>query len=407
MNRKIRSSIIPTLLSVSILSASCSSANNVAMSSKGVLPNASHHQATPGSSSKGLPSSAPTNPPACSTLVDLGTWSTSRLASQILVTSAFTNSLSDADNAVKSGVGGVLLMGNPDSSSLGANISQLDSLAPRGITPFMMTDEEGGGIQRMAQLVGSMPWPRQMAESMTPSQVESVAYRVGKGLMHLGVNVDLAPVVDLDNRSGPSNNNPDGKRSFSIDPIKTTRYADAFVTGLKRSGVLPTLKHFPGLGGASGNTDVMSAHTRPYSQLQESALIPFEVLASKVPFIMISNASVPGLSKGVPASLSPIMISMLRNKVGFKGIIISDSLETTSISDFQPDLSKAVLDSVTAGVDMIMLASINPVQSPIFLQAESALSRAISSGALSRPIIEKRVGAILALKGIPTSCISY
>lgn len=270
-----------------------------------------------------------------------------------------------------------------------------------------MTDEEGGGIQRVAQLVGSIPWPREMAATMSPSQVESAANKVGKGLIKLGINVDLAPVVDLDNRSGPTNSNPDGKRSFSIDPATTTRYAKAFLTGLSRAGVLPTLKHFPGLGGASGNTDVMPAHTVPFSQLVNSALIPFKALASSVPFIMISNASVPGASKGVPASLSPMIVSILRNMTGFKGIIISDSLETTSISSYQPDLSKAVVDSALAGVDMIMLASSNPVQSPIFLQAEDALSQAISSGVLQRSIAEQRVGSILALKGIPTSCIYY
>ncbi len=276
-----------------------------------------------------------------------------------------------------------------------------------GVPPLVMTDEEGGGIQPLSALVGSMPWPRMMAKTMSPGQVESLTYRVGQALRSIGVNMDLAPVVDLDAGPGPSKTNPDGSRSFSADPTVADRYAKAFAAGLEKAGVIPVLKHFPGLGGASGNTDFTSAHTVPYSSLLRGGLIPFQRLVSTAKVVMVSNASIPGLTGGTPSSLSPTAIQMLRNVVGFNGVIVSDSLETISISSFQPDLAKAVVASAVAGVDLVMLASSNPNQLPTYQRAKRALVRAIATGVLPRDAAEASVGRILALKGFAPSCIYY
>ncbi|MCL5077035.1 MAG: hypothetical protein M1288_02825 [Actinobacteria bacterium] len=343
----------------------------------------------------------------CAITVDIAKWTNSELAGQMLVTSADIGSLQSADKAVSSGVGGIVLMGNANSQDLKSEISSLVSKSPMGIRPLVMTDEEGGAIQRLAELVGSMPWPRTMASSMTLAAVENMSYSVGLKMKNLGVNVDLAPVVDLDAGAGPSRTNPDGKRSFSPQPLIAAEYAQRFMLGMIKAGVIPVMKHFPGLGQSSGNTDVMAAHTLPYQELVSTGLVPFEKLKTMPAMVMVSNASVPGLSKGVPSSLSPKVMSILRSVVGFGGVVITDSLETVSIQSYQPNISKAVVDSAAAGADLIMLASSNPNQFSVYSEARAALANAILTNQISRPLAEQRVGQILELKGVASSCIYY
>lgn len=110
-----------------------------------------------------------------------------------------------------------------------------------------MTDEEGGGVQRMANLVGSMPWARQMG-TMSPAAIQSLAKAVGQRMRALGVTMDLAPVLDVDGGPGPNASNPDGDRSFSASPSQAARDGLAFAAGLLAAGVIPVVKHFPGLG---------------------------------------------------------------------------------------------------------------------------------------------------------------
>ena len=346
-------------------------------------------------------------PTTCLASADVGQWSDGRLASQMLAISTEVGTLADISQAVSGGVGGVVLMGNGWSPALSTELAKMRSLVQDGVSPLVMTDEEGGGIQPLSALVGSMPWPRVMAHTMSSVQVESLTYKVGQALRSVGVTMDLAPVVDLDAGPGPSKTNPDGSRSFSADPTIAARYAKAFEAGLEKAGVIPVLKHFPGLGGASGNTDFTSAHTLAYSTLLQGGLILFQRLASTAKAVMVSNASIPGLTDGVPSSLSPKAIGILRKVVGFNGVIVSDSLETVSISSYQPDLASAVVASAEAGVDLVMLASSNPNQLSTYQSAKRALARAISSGALPRGAAEASVGRILALKGFTPSCIYY
>ncbi|NNN19593.1 MAG: glycoside hydrolase family 3 protein [Acidimicrobiaceae bacterium] len=344
---------------------------------------------------------------SCPSVVDIGQWSNGRLAAQMLAISTEMATIADVSQAVSGGVGGVVLAGTSSSPDLKTEIANMQQLDKGGVRQLFMTDEEGGGIQGLSGLVGSMPWPRSMAGSMTTAQVESLTFKVGQAMRSLGVTMDLAPVVDLDAGPGPSKTNPDGSRSFSADPSVAVKYAQAYMTGLAKAGVISVLKHFPGLGGASGNTDFTPAHTLQYAQLIKTGLVPFEKLAPGARAVMISNASIPGLTDGVPASLSAKAIAVLRNVVGFKGLIISDSLETVSIASYQPDLGKAVVDAAVAGVDMIMLASSNPNQVPSYLAAKQALSQAIASGVFPRSSAEASVGKILLLKGYDSSCIYF
>jgi beta-N-acetylhexosaminidase len=172
-----------------------------------------------------------------------------------------------------------------------------------------MTDEEGGVVQRVGNLVGSIPSARQMGATMTPAQIRRLAAELARRMRAAGVTMDLAPVLDVDGGQGPDNQDPDGTRSFGADEKIASADGLAFAAGLQAGGVVPVVKHFPGLGGATGNTDVMRASTLPWSALKSVGLVPFEnALDAKVPAVMVANATIPGLTE-LPASVSPAVIT--------------------------------------------------------------------------------------------------
>ena len=196
---------------------------------------------------------------------------------------------------VAAGVGGVILFGNSAPADLGSDLARLLEQAPGGIVPVVMTDEEGGAVQRMANLVGDMPSARTMAATMTTTRVRRLAHRVGGRMHDAHVTMDLAPVLDLDDRPGPSATNPDGTRSFSIRPRISGAYGLAFAEGMRRADVVPVVKHFPGLGYATANTDVAPAWTLPWSTLQQQGLRPFQrAIRAGLPAVMVANARVQG-----------------------------------------------------------------------------------------------------------------
>ena len=292
----------------------------------------SPNKVSPGSNAPTVAPSTPTPTQSCTAQDVLATWSLTRLAEQTVVIPVDENDVGSITTEVAAGAGGVILFGDHAPSDLGSSLAQLVGGAPGGMTPFIMTDEEGGVVQRMANLVGSVPSARQMAATMSPAQIHRLALQAGRRMKEAGVTMDLAPVLDLDDRPGPSETNPDGTRSFS--PAAKTAAADglAFADGLRAAGVVPVVKHFPGLGGASGNTDSMAASTLPWSNLQGNGLLPFAAaVRDGMPAVMVANARVPGLTT-LPASVSPTVVTkVLREQLHFTGLVITDSLSATAL----------------------------------------------------------------------------
>src|SRR5207237_2508886 len=193
-------------------------------------------------------------------------------------------------------------------------------------------DEESGAVQRMANLVGLVPSARQMGAAMTPAQIEQLAFGLAQRMRAANVTMDLAPVLDVDGGQGPNNLDADGTRSFSANVATASNAGVAFASGLRNGGIVPVVKHFPGLGGATGNTDVTAAATQSWSALQSGGLRPFEAaIAAHVPAVMVANATVPGLTNQ-PASISPTVINcILRGRLGFQGLGITDSLSAVTL----------------------------------------------------------------------------
>ncbi|MGE5826893.1 MAG: glycoside hydrolase family 3 N-terminal domain-containing protein, partial [Micromonosporaceae bacterium] len=196
------------------------------------------------------PGATPTaSAPACRTQTQLAAWSVTRLAEQTVVIPVDESNVAAVTTEVADGAGGVILFGSTAPADLGDALRQLVSHA--SIAPFVMTDEEGGAVQRMANLVGHIPSARQMTATMSAAEIQQLAARAGRAMKANGVTMDLAPVLDLDDRPGPSDANPDGTRSFSKDEKIAETNGLAFANGLRAAGVVPVVKHFPGLGGAT------------------------------------------------------------------------------------------------------------------------------------------------------------
>jgi beta-N-acetylhexosaminidase len=269
-----------------------------------------------------------------------------------------------------------------------------------------MTDEEGGGVQRMANLVGNMPWAAQMGATMTPAQIEALAKSVGTKMAQNGVNMDLAPVLDVDGRAvEPGQQDPDGFRSFSGKTSVVTADGVAFMEGIRAGGVVPVVKHFPGLGGVSQNTDDGPANTLPWPTLQKVALPPFEAaIAAGAPAVMVSNAMVPDFTS-LPAALSSKMVTgELRDTLGFKGLIVTDSLSAGAIADPPLSLSvpQATVDALEAGDDMVLFGSTGTTSGDLAVAASTsnAIVAAVNDNSLPKVELVSAVAQVLTAKKI-------
>lgn len=310
--------------------------------------------AAAGSAAAVTPRSASTT--AATACVQIANWRLWRLATQTVVVPADETNVAAVRTEVAAGAGGVILFGSRAPSNLGRRVAALRKLVPGNLGLLVMTDEEGGGVQRMANLVGRLPWARYMGRHWTTTEIRRHVAAVAKKMAAAGVDTDLAPVVDVDGRNvAPGPSDPDGWRSFSGQTRVVSRDGLAYMQGLLSGGVIPVLKHFPGLGGATGNTDYGTAYTLPWRRLQRAGLPPFVAgIGAGVPAIMVSNAIVPGLTR-LPASLSPVAIQdTLVRRLHFQGLIVTDSLTAGAISQagFQPPAAAA--QAIRAGADMVM-----------------------------------------------------
>jgi beta-N-acetylhexosaminidase len=264
-----------------------------------------------------------------------------------------------------------------------------------------MTDEEGGDVQRMANLVGSVPSARQMGATMTPSQIGRLATGLARRMRAAGVTMDLAAVLDVDGGQGPNDRNPDGTRSFSADASVAAADGLAFDAGLQAGGIVPVVKHFPGLGGATGNTDVTPASTPPLSTLERVGLVPFEAaVTAHAPAVMIANASVPGLSK-LPASISSAVITgLLRDRLGYQGLVITDSLSAMALRSIGYSVPAAAVAAIAAGADLVLYNADSKTVAALTSQTVAALVGAVSAGRLDRGRLALAVTRILEVKGV-------
>lgn len=332
----------------------------------------------------------------CSNLEQISKWELDRRLGQLLMGAVYADAGETAINAAvrqvaKGNIGGVNILG---SSSYSYSHNELARAVDAGgqVPPFLAIDEEGGRVQRLSDEIGYQPSAREMAATMTPRQVEEHAKKIGRAMAKLSLNMDLAPVVDV---SSQADYEVIGDRSFSDNPNTVTEYAGAFASGLRDAGIIPVLKHFPGLGSGSGNTDFEAARTPPLDKLEKSDLKPYEALLLDSPVaVMTTNAAVPGLSGGEPASLSPATYQLLRDQYGFDGVVMTDSLSAAAIQQGR-DIEQAVTQAIVAGADIALWDQLSEVK-----KVHKQLTKAVTAGELSEDQVNASVDRVLALKGV-------
>ncbi len=257
-------------------------------------------------------------------------------------------------------VGGVILFGANivDATQLRALTGHLHAAAVAGGQPrlLVMTDQEGGAIRRIPW-VGPTKSARQMAATLTKTGIRTQGQKAGLSMDGLGIDVDLAPVGDVP-RTTSSFMWLDG-RTFGFDPSTVSPDTNAFALGLRDGRTVATMKHFPGIGRATKNTDNYQV-TLPASlaSLQARDLVPYTTaIANGIPMIMLSNANYPSLDAANGAGWSrAITKTLLRDQMGFRGVTITDGLPAAASTRGVTTASLAIAAAV-AGTDFLLVTS--------------------------------------------------
>jgi len=221
---------------------------------------------------------------------------------------------------------------------------------------FRCVDLEGGTVDRLRNIIAPAPSAADVFRTDSEKLFEKHGRIIGEEVRALGFNVDFAPVFDLDL---PEARHVLTSRTVSDNPKSVIRYAQQFLKGLTSAKVLGCGKHFPGLGGADLDTHrELPAIQRRWDQLWSEDLRPYHELSKAVPFVMVAHATYPRASKQdpkTPASLSRAWITdVLKKKIGYRGLVISDDLEMGGVLA-AASMEDAALGTLRAGADIFLV----------------------------------------------------
>ena len=260
-------------------------------------------------------------------------------------------------------VGGVKIFGwnTADTQRLARTVGELQtaSLAgPFGIPLLVATDQEGGWVRHVKGSTSETPGNMAIGASGYPRDAYLAGFYIGKELALLGVNMNFAPTVDLfTNRDSQLI----GPRAFGNDPVRAGILGAAFMRGQLAAGVIPTAKHYPG----HGDTDLDSHGTLPrinisFQTLWDRELVPYRMLSAEgLPAIMSGHLAFPMTqAASAPASLSSWFLrDVLRDRIGFRGVVITDDLMMVGATSFMGSISRTAKQALVAGNDIIMFSS--------------------------------------------------
>lgn len=302
-------------------------------------------------------------------------------------------------------VGGVIYFNNPGTDNVDdpAQVARLSNGLQRaaltsgpGIPLIISTDQEGGRVTRIAAPATEYPSNMAVGAGRSAEDAAQLAAINGQELRAMGINQDFAP--DADVNSNPLNPII-GSRSFAADPALAGQLVAAEVNGYQASGrpsetVSSAAKHFPGHGDAAEDSHTgLPVITRTEAQWRRIDLPPFKAaIAAGIDAIMTAHITVPSLDpSGDPATLSkPIMTGLLRNELGYRGVVVTDSLQMQGVRKMHPDSEIPVL-ALEAGVDQMLMP-------PDLTVAMNGVLDAVRSGRLTEQRIDQSVQRILELK---------
>ena len=276
-------------------------------------------------------------------------------------------------------------------------------MAETGQEPFIMIDEECGSVSRLAHI--GIPTPCAMAIGATgdPGNARIISNMIGEELRSLGINFDLAPVLDCFT-------NPDntvcGNRCFAIDPDDVSRFGEAYIHGLQDAGIIACGKHFPGHGDTAVDSHLaLPTVNKPMAEIERTELVPFRrAIRAGVDAIMSAHVIFPAVEGDRPATVSRMVLTgLLRQKLGFDGLIISDGMEMKAVLDLY-GIPAGTLMALCAGVDIALVCH----SAEDAIRTVRHLEKAWAEGTLTESNITEHHERILRYKsGIASRIAQY
>ncbi|WP_424531375.1 glycoside hydrolase family 3 protein [Sphaerisporangium viridialbum] len=291
------------------------------------------------------------------------------------------------------GLGGVVLFARNISGDTAGLVRRIREENPQVV---VAVDEEGGTVTRLEAATGSS-WPGNAALGLVDDlgRTERTGREIGSLLNATGITLDYAPDVDV-------NADPDnpviGIRSFGSDPDLVARHAAAWISGLQSAGVAACAKHFPGHGDTVTDSHLALPAVHASRELLERRdLPPFRAaVAAGVRAIMCGHLLVPSLDPGLPATLSPrVLTGLLREELGFEGLLVTDAIEMKAVTALMPQPRIAVR-ALAAGADAICVGASSPGGENVS-ELRAAIVRAVHEGALDEARLAEAAGRVRAL----------
>jgi beta-N-acetylhexosaminidase len=305
----------------------------------------------------------------------------------------------DALELLEEGLGGLCLFGSntadgPD--AVAAYTASVRSVAPGAV---VAVDEEGGDVTRLHVPDGSpVLGPLALGAADDLALTRAVGRAVGLELAALGITLDLGPVADVNSNAA---NPVIGTRSFGSSAASVATHVAAWLTGLQSAGVAACVKHFPGHGDTAEDSHLaLPVLDVPLATLVERELVPFAAAVDAgAAAVMTSHVVVPALDAERPATLSASVLGLLRDRLGFGGVVVSDALDMAGASASRGIPEAAVL-SVAAGADLLCLGPDKPAA--LVRATQAALVAAVRDGRLPEERLAEAAKAVGSL-GVPTS----
>ena len=276
----------------------------------------------------------------------------------------------------KENIGGVLLFKRNCRSykALKELISELYSL--RVSSPLIVAiDREGGVVDRLTQINEFFPWPNPSALSrcLTLKEMEKTSYYLHHELKHLRINMNLSPCLDISHAQSQVLQG----RTFSSNPMRVSEIGKSIIQGAQRAGVLACAKHFPGHGGvAEDSHETLPVDWNSKGQIL-AVTLPFRrAFAENVSSLMISHILYPALDSKNIAPFSPVILDqLLRKKMGFQGLILTDDLEMSAVSGYSK--TERAEKSLTAGAQMLVSSKNSFVETLEGIENETLIQRRV------------------------------
>lgn len=361
--------------------------------------------AAPTPSPSATPSAAPSATRSASATASLAGWTLEEKVGQLLMVGTEASAASAAARSAITAhhVGNVFLSGRSSAgtAATASVVSQLTGLVSASTTHstrlLVSTDQEGGNVQVLSGSGFSTIPSAVRQASMSAAALEASAKAWGRELAAAGLNMDLAPVADLVDIASPASNAPIGawKREYGNDAATVAAHAEAFSKGIRAAGVIPTIKHFPGLGRVTGNTDTTAHVVDSTTTAGDAATGVFQTLIKAgAPVVMVASATYSRIDASAPAVFSSkVVTGLLRGTMGFTGVVITDDVAAAKQVTAWSAGDRAV-KAVEAGVDIVLAAADASVV-PAMVQA--LIARAQADAAFAKRVDES-AARVLALK---------